>query len=353
MDIRLNKYICDSGYCSRRQADKFIESGNVKVDGKVAKVGAVISSKSVVMVNGNTLEPREEDVYIILNKPTGVTCTTDTSDPTNIVDFVNYPTRIFNIGRLDKDSEGLIMLTNNGDIVNKILRAGNDHDKEYEVTVDRSIDDTFIKRMSSGIPILGTVTKKCKVIKEGDKSFRIILTQGLNRQIRRMCEFLGYNVVKLRRVRMMNIKLDKLALGNWRELNSSETNELLSLISKSDNSEAASKGAGAGKATPRSFSGQKSRAEKTARGDRFERGNKPGRSDRPAKSERPGRSEKSARNDKPTSSGRSSNSGRPSNSARQSTNGRPSSSTRASSKGKSTSVSKSNTRQKVRSKGRS
>lgn len=242
MDIRLNKYISDSGYCSRREADKYIEKGKVNINGKIASVGDRVTSKDKVKVNGNLIDPREEYVYLALNKPAGITCTTDTTDSTNIVDFVNYPTRIFNIGRLDKDSEGLILLTDNGDIVNKILRAGNNHEKEYEVAVDKSITDGFIEKMSSGVPILDVVTRKCKIIKEGDKNFRITLTQGLNRQIRRMCEHFGYSVVKLRRVRVMNIKLDNLALEQWRNLTDKEVDILMASIKGSNSAKKASSG---------------------------------------------------------------------------------------------------------------
>lgn len=235
MDIRLNKYISDSGFCSRREADKFIEKGKVTINGKVATVGGKVSSRDKIKVNGNLIDSREEYVYLALNKPVGVTCTTDTSDATNIIDFVNYPTRIFNIGRLDKDSEGLILLTDDGDIVNKILRAGNNHEKEYEVTVDRSIADDFVDKMSGGVSIMGDMTRKCKVIKEGDKNFRIILTQGMNRQIRRMCEVFGYKVTKLRRVRVMHIKLDNLPLEQWRSLTDKELKLLMASLEKSEN----------------------------------------------------------------------------------------------------------------------
>ncbi|MFI3283426.1 MAG: 23S rRNA pseudouridine(2604) synthase RluF [Rikenellaceae bacterium] len=249
MDIRLNKFISDSGYCSRREADRFIETGKVTLNKRVATLGdRVTSSSDIVKVNGNLIENESDDyVYIALNKPVGVTSTTDRGDKTNVVDFINYPTRIFHIGRLDKDSEGLLLLTNNGDIVNKILRAGNNHEKEYEVWVDKALDPKFAQRMSSGIKILGTVTKPCKVEVEGANKFRIILTQGLNRQIRRMCESLGYNVERLKRVRIMNIKLSPLATGQWRELESREMEKLFASLSSSDGEESASKGAGAPK----------------------------------------------------------------------------------------------------------
>ncbi|WP_024614908.1 23S rRNA pseudouridine(2604) synthase RluF [Clostridium sp. Ade.TY] len=232
-EIRLNKYISETGICSRREADKLIENGKVTVDGKVATMGVKVSKGQVVRVNGKVISKEEELVYIILNKPVGITCTTEKKVKGNIVDFVNHNKRIFPIGRLDKDSQGLIMLTNDGDIVNKILRAGNNHEKEYIVTVDKPITDDFIKRMGNGVRILGTVTKKCFVKKEGDKTFRIILTQGMNRQIRRMSEALGYEVVKLKRIRIMNVNLDDLKVGEWRDLSKKELQGINNLIQQS------------------------------------------------------------------------------------------------------------------------
>lgn len=228
--IRLNKYISESGICSRREADKFIEAGKVYVNGLLAEVGTKVTSTDTVVVNGTTIKPKHKKVYIALNKPVGITCTTETHIPGNIITYINYPERIFPIGRLDKPSEGLIFLTNDGDIVNKILRAGNNHEKEYIVTVNRPITEDFVKRMSNGIRILGQVTKKCYVKKEGSNTFRIILTQGLNRQIRRMCESLGYEVTKLKRIRIMNINLDNLKIGDWRDLTERELKELNELI---------------------------------------------------------------------------------------------------------------------------
>ncbi len=250
MEARLNKFISDTGYCSRREADRFIENGKVTINKVVATLGDRVKAGDQVRVNGNLIEcDVEPSVYIALNKPVGITSTTDRSDKSNVVDFINYPTRIFHIGRLDKDSEGLLLLTNDGDIVNKILRAGNNHEKEYEVWVDKPLDNTFVERMSSGIKILGTITKRCKVEQEGAKKFRITLTQGLNRQIRRMCEVLGYEVTRLKRVRIMNIKLAPLATGQWRELEERELATLLSALGDSDGEQSASKGAGAGKRT--------------------------------------------------------------------------------------------------------
>ena len=241
MEIRLNKAISDSGICSRREADRFIEQGRVIVNGKIATVGAKVSQFDKIRVDGHLLKQKIETVYIAFNKPIGITSTTDPSDPDNIVDYVNYPQRIFNIGRLDKPSEGLIFLTNDGNIVNKILRAGNQHEKEYVVTVDKPITPAFEKHMQQGVPILGTVTKPCKLIRETDTRFRIILTQGLNRQIRRMCEALGYEVLRLKRVRIMNVTLDKLPVGDWRFLTEKEMTEINRMVQHSVGTEEASK----------------------------------------------------------------------------------------------------------------
>ncbi|MBS6600113.1 MAG: 23S rRNA pseudouridine(2604) synthase RluF [Clostridium sp.] len=233
-EIRLNKYMSETGICSRREADRYIESGRVTVDGVKAIPGIKVSKGQVVKLDGKSISKEEEMIYIALNKPVGITCTTDRNIKGNIVDFVNHEKRIFHIGRLDKDSEGLILLTNDGDIVNKILRAGNNHDKEYIVTVNKPINDEFIKRMGNGIKILGKITKKCLVNKEGEKTFRIILTEGMNRQIRRMCEALGYKVTKLKRIRIMNIKLGKLKIGEWRNLTNEELKGLNELIKNSN-----------------------------------------------------------------------------------------------------------------------
>lgn len=235
--IRLNKYIADSGICSRRQADKYIEQGHVFLNGKRAKIGDLVFARDKVRVNGLELEPREEEdlVFIALNKPVGITSTTEKNVRDNIVDFVNHSTRIFPIGRLDKDSQGLILLTNNGDIVNKILRAGNEHEKEYIVTVDKPLTESVIQGMSNGVPMLGVMTKKCKIEQIAANTFKIILIQGLNRQIRRMCEHFGYEVVKLERIRIMNIKLKGLPLGEWRDLTEQELSELNKMIKGSRN----------------------------------------------------------------------------------------------------------------------
>lgn len=231
---RINKYLSEVGFCSRRAADKLIEEGRVTINGKVPEMGTKVNPGDEVRVNGKLVtEPEEKPVYLAFNKPIGIVCTTDTRvEKNNIIDYIKFPKRIFPIGRLDKASEGLILLTNDGDIVNKILRARNNHEKEYIVTVDRPITDSFIQRMSSGIPILDTVTRECVVEQLGKYTFRIILTQGLNRQIRRMCEYLNYNVTKLKRIRIMNIHLDT-KIGEWRYLNEDELSELNQLIGHS------------------------------------------------------------------------------------------------------------------------
>lgn len=232
-EVRLNKFISDSGICSRREADRLIELGKVTINGVKADVGSKVLRGDKVKVDGQLISKDEELVYIALNKPVGITCTTEHKIKGNIVDFIGHEKRIFPIGRLDKDSQGLILLTNDGDIVNKILRAKNNHEKEYVVTVDRPITDSFIKGMSSGVPILDTITNECFVKKEGKFVFRIILTQGLNRQIRRMCEYFGYNVKKLERLRIMNIELKNLPIGKWRYLTVNELKSLNDLIKDS------------------------------------------------------------------------------------------------------------------------
>ena len=230
--INLNKYISNTGICSRRDAEKYIVAGQVTINGKVAVLGNRVFEGDVVKLDGKPLKSKPKTVYIALNKPVGIVCTTDSKERNNIVRHINYKDRLFPIGRLDKPSQGLIFLTNDGDIVNKILRASNNHEKEYIVTVDKLISQTFVERMSSGIPILGTVTKKCKVVKLNKFQFKIILTQGLNRQIRRMCEYLNYGVTALQRVRIMNIKLD-IPVGEYRELTKNELTELNILIENS------------------------------------------------------------------------------------------------------------------------
>jgi len=240
MQIRINKFISDTGFCSRREADKLVEQGRVTINGAKPEMGTKVNQGDTVEIDGKPLKSREAPIYIAFNKPVGITCTTDLKDKDNIIDFINHPKRIFPIGRLDKPSEGLIFLTNDGDIVNKILRAGNNHEKEYTVTVDKPINHDFITKMGNGVAILETVTKKCFVEQQDKNRFRIILTQGLNRQIRRMCEVLGYNVTKLKRLRVMNIKLDGIAVGKWRYLTNDEINILNSLVADSIKTEEAS-----------------------------------------------------------------------------------------------------------------
>ena len=232
--IRLNKYLSDKGICSRREADRLIAQGRVRINNALAEVGSKVAKGDVVKLDNKPVSPKlESRVYMAFNKPVGITCTTDKSIPGNIVDCIDYPQRIFHVGRLDKESEGLILMTNDGDIVNKILRASNNHEKEYIVTVDKPVTDEFLKAMASGVPILDTVTKPSIVDKKSPCVFRIILTQGLNRQIRRMCSFLGYKVVKLRRIRIMNIRLGNLPKGKWRYLTADELKTLNKLISTS------------------------------------------------------------------------------------------------------------------------
>lgn len=231
---RINKYLSEVGYCSRRAADKLIDAGRVTINGKVPEMGTKVSAKDEIRVDGKLInEAQEKPVYIAFNKPVGIVCTTDTRvEKDNIIDYINYPTRIFPIGRLDKPSEGLIFLTNDGDIVNKILRARNHHEKEYLVTVNKLITPEFLEMMRNGVPILDTITRKCKVEQISKFKFKIILTQGLNRQIRRMCEYLDYQVISLRRVRIMNITLD-VPLGQWRYLTDKELQQINEMVSDS------------------------------------------------------------------------------------------------------------------------
>ncbi|MBL4297489.1 23S rRNA pseudouridine(2604) synthase RluF [Vibrio fluvialis] len=238
---RLNKYISETGFCSRREADKLIEQGRVTINGQLPEMGTKVTDNDEVCIDDKPVRSKEKPVYIALNKPTGITCTTERDIPGNIVDFIGHHKRIFPIGRLDKPSDGLIFLTNDGDIVNKILRAGNNHEKEYVVRVDKPVTPEFIKQMSSGVNILDTVTLPCKVTQETKFSFRIVLTQGLNRQIRRMCEALGYEVFKLRRVRIMNISLDGIPNGKWRYLTDAEVAEILAMCEDSSGTEEASR----------------------------------------------------------------------------------------------------------------
>ncbi len=232
--IRLNKYLSEIGHCSRREADKLINVDRIIVNGQKAVMGQKVTPKDRIEIDGVLVENHHErNVYLAFNKPVGIVCTTDTRvEKNNIIDYINYPSRIFPIGRLDKPSEGLILLTNDGDIVNKILRARNNHEKEYIVTVNKPVTSEFIKTMANGVPILDTITRKCKVEQIHKKQFRIVLTQGLNRQIRRMCEYLDYRVVMLKRIRIMNIELD-LGVGKYRDLTKKEFSQLNSLMSNS------------------------------------------------------------------------------------------------------------------------
>ena len=232
--VRINKYLSEIGYCSRRAADKLIQEGRITVNGKLVEMGLKVTPADEITVDGDVVDQTGvKPVYIAFNKPVGIVCTTDTRvEKDNIIDFINFPTRIFPIGRLDKPSEGLIFLTNDGNIVNKILRARNQHEKEYVVTVNRPITEEFIQKMAAGVPILDTVTRPCKVKQTHKKEFRIILTQGLNRQIRRMCEYLDYRVVSLKRVRIMNVSLD-IGKGKWRHLTKKEITEINRLVADS------------------------------------------------------------------------------------------------------------------------
>lgn len=274
---RINKYISESGMCSRREADRFVEQGNVWINGRRATTGDQVVAGDLVKVNGQEIEPQEEEdlVLIALNKPVGIVSTTESSEKDNIVEFVKHGTRIFPIGRLDKDSQGLIFLTNNGDLVNKILRANNNHEKEYQVTVNKPITDEFIDGMQSGVPILGKVTKRCKVQKESTFVFTITLVQGLNRQIRRMCEYFGYEVTQLIRTRIMNVSLKGLALGDWRDLTPKEIDTIIALTEKSEavpekkskaKPERPNYSSGAGKAKPPSAKGRPAKAGAKAAG---------------------------------------------------------------------------------------
>ncbi|MHA4740022.1 23S rRNA pseudouridine(2604) synthase RluF [Dyadobacter sp. MSC1_007] len=231
--IRINKFISETGFCSRREADKLVEQGKVTLNGRTAVLGDKAAPGDDVRVNGKPLKAKKAGVYIAFNKPVGITCTTERQIKGNIIDYIKHKERIFPIGRLDKPSEGLIFLTSDGDIVNKILRAGNNHEKEYVVTVNKPITGDFIQKMASGVPILGVVTKKCFVRKDSSFVFTIILTQGLNRQIRRMCEFLGYEVTRLKRVRIMNVTLENLPTGKWRDLTPAEMEEINKAVANS------------------------------------------------------------------------------------------------------------------------
>jgi 23S rRNA pseudouridine2604 synthase len=233
--VRINKFLSEAGVCSRREADRLVEAGKVTVDSVVAQMGTKVNHSQKICVNGKLVKHEEKMVLIAFNKPVGVVCTAEKKEKDNIIDFINYPQRIYPVGRLDKNSQGLILLTNNGDIVNKMMRSGNMHEKEYIVEVDKPITEQFLKGMSEGVPILETITRKCKIEKIGRSSFRIVITQGLNRQIRRMCEYFGYKVTKLERIRIMNISLGNLKQGTYRNVTPQELARLEELIKDSSN----------------------------------------------------------------------------------------------------------------------
>lgn len=309
---RLNKYISESGICSRRDADRFIEQGNVYVNGKRAQVGAQVVAGDTVKVNGQLIEPREADdfIFIALNKPVGIVSTTESSEKKNIVDFVGHSDRIFPIGRLDKDSQGLIFLTSNGDLVNKVLRAGNNHEKDYVVTVNKPITDSFIEGLAGGVPILGRMTKKCPVTKVSPNVFNITLVQGLNRQIRRMCEHFGYEVVKLERTRIMNVSLKGLPVGDWRDLTPKEMAVLLKSIedSSSEDNTAAKKTRKSPRKKPRTDTSSKSKESSKPAGAAKGNAKHPkdgARKPAGSKGKRPfGDSKKSGGNGKPAANGK-------------------------------------------------
>ncbi|MBU9726088.1 pseudouridine synthase [Diplocloster modestus] len=234
-EVRLNKYLSEAGVCSRREADRLIEAGKVTVDGVPAVTGMKVREDQRILVNGRPACKEEEMILLVVNKPRGIVCTAEKREKNNIIEFLHYPKRIYPVGRLDKDSEGLLLMTNNGEIVNKIMRSGNRHEKEYVVTVNREVTEEFVRAMAGGIPILDTVTRKCEVQKLDKYRFRIVLTQGLNRQIRRMCEYLGYRVAALTRVRIMNIRLGNLKPGAYRKVTPQEWRTLQELIRDSSN----------------------------------------------------------------------------------------------------------------------
>ena len=239
--VSLNKYISSTGICSRREADKMIAEGRVTINGQPTQLGNRVFEGDEVHIDGQLLKSKPRALYIAFNKPVGIVCTTDSKEPKNIIRYIGHPQRLFPIGRLDKPSEGLIFLTNDGDIVNKILRAGNQHEKEYIVTVKQPITPDFIKKMGAGVPILDTVTKKCQVEQLNAHTFKIILIQGLNRQIRRMCQYLGYDVTRLKRVRIMNVQLGSLRVGQWRELTPAEIEKIQKMVADSSKTEEASR----------------------------------------------------------------------------------------------------------------
>lgn len=236
-EVRINKFLSEAGVCSRREADRKIENGEIRINDRVAVTGDKVTAKDIVYVNGRPIKKEEEQILLVLNKPAGIVCTAEKREKNNVIDFMKYPKRIYPIGRLDKDSEGLLLMTNHGEIVNKIMRAGNMHEKEYIVTVNKPVTESFVRGLAGGVPLveLNTTTRKCKVEKIATRKVRIILTQGLNRQIRRMCEYFGYRVEKLERIRIMNIQLGDLKTGQYREVTTEEYKELMKLIESSSN----------------------------------------------------------------------------------------------------------------------
>ncbi|WP_110675633.1 23S rRNA pseudouridine(2604) synthase RluF [Salinicola sp. RZ23] len=325
---RINKYISESGMCSRREADRFVEQGNVWINGRRATTGDQVVAGDRVKVNGQEIEPREAEdrVLIALNKPVGIVSTTESSEKDNIVEFVKHGARIFPIGRLDKDSQGLILLTNDGDLVNKILRAHNHHEKVYRVTVDKPITDDFIEGMQQGVPILGQVTKRCQVSRESTFVFTITLVQGLNRQIRRMCEYFGYEVTQLIRTRIMNISLKGLALGDWRDLSPQETETLIALT-RDSGSEAeparAAKPARSGKAAKPAAKGRQSAGGKPHAKDRAAGGGKSGTKGKSGTHGKPGAKGKPAAKGKPGAKDKPVGQGRPGAKGKPATKGKP------------------------------
>ena len=235
VEVRINKFLSEAGVCSRREADRQIEAGNVTIDGRIAQMGDKVEAGQTVCFQGRAVSKEEEMILIAFHKPVGIVCTAEKREKNNVIDYIDYPKRIYPVGRLDKDSEGLLLMTNNGDIINKMMRAGNHHEKEYKVTVNKPVTEEFLRKMASGVPILDTVTRPCVVDKIGKYKFRIILTQGLNRQIRRMCEALGYEVKELIRTRVMNIELGDLKPGQYRKVTDQELNELYEQIRNSSN----------------------------------------------------------------------------------------------------------------------
>ena len=231
--MRLNKYLSDAGVCSRREADHLVEAGRITINGETARMGMQVSDETEICIDGKKIIREEKKVLLAFHKPRGIECTANPNVKKNVISYINYPIRIYYIGRLDKDSEGLLLLTNQGELVNKMMRSGNQHEKEYVVTVNKPVTKEFIKKMQDGVPILGTKTRKCSVIQTGEKSFRIILTQGLNRQIRRMCQYLGYEVKRLKRIRVMNIELGDLPVGSYREVTAQEMKTLQEMIKDS------------------------------------------------------------------------------------------------------------------------